>query len=304
MAVAAAVVLLCLILLCRRRMKARKLASTRVHADLSRARWSSRRGSFDKGRVRALEGEVEWDPEQPHYYFLTRLAVLDCKSTSLPHMQQLRSEQLLKRKTVDIADAYRGAGFVKKVLFVSHRWEAPGVPDSTGTQLRAIQAHLRAHPALEFVWFDYACMAQNTAGVTRSRFEQKEFELMLNAITDLYLTSHVLIIMDNTYVTRFWTLMEAWCAMMTTSESGVRAASEAEKRYTIACIHEADPEFDVPKLVRKLSKKTPGEVRRTAVHCTALRSTARRPVPRCSLRAAPLRSTSLRFTSLLFTSGR
>ena len=32
---------------------------------------------------------------------------------------------------------------------------------------------------------------------------------MLAAIADLYLTSHVLILLDNTYMARFWTQFEA-----------------------------------------------------------------------------------------------
>ena len=40
-----------------------------------------------------------------------------------------------------------------QVLFVSHRWEDQGSPDGTGAQLRALQAHLRANPAIEFVWY-------------------------------------------------------------------------------------------------------------------------------------------------------
>ena len=60
---------------------------------------------------------------------------------------------------------------------------------------------------------------------------------------DLYLTSNVLIILDNTYMTRFWTLMEAWYSMKNVSADGVKPASEAEKRYTIACIHNAEPKF-------------------------------------------------------------
>ena len=44
---------------------------------------------------------------------------------------ELRAANALRKKTVDIADAYRGAGLVKKVLFVSHRWEMQGAPDGT-----------------------------------------------------------------------------------------------------------------------------------------------------------------------------
>ena len=107
---------------------------------------------------------------------------------------------------------------------------------------------------------DYACMAQRDASGHRSASDEAEFQCMLAAIADLYLTSHVLILLDNTYMARFWTLMEAWCAMMTATSGGVRASTEAERRYTITCIHEADPDFSRPMLVKKLSTKSPAEV--------------------------------------------
>ena len=49
-----------------------------------------------------------------------RQVVLECTAASLPRMQELRAANALRKKTVDIADAYRGAGLVKKVLVVSH----------------------------------------------------------------------------------------------------------------------------------------------------------------------------------------
>ena len=47
----------------------------------------------------------------------------------------------------------------------------------------------------------------------RSQVELVEFSSMLSCIADLYLTTKVLILLDNSYVGRFWTMMEAWCAM-------------------------------------------------------------------------------------------
>ena len=94
----------------------------------------------------------------------------------------------------------------------------------------------------------------------RSAADQAEFELMLPKITDLYLTARVHILLDTTYASRFWTLMEAWCAMMATTVDGVRAATEAERRFTIECLHNADPNFDKPKLISFLSQKTPEEM--------------------------------------------
>ena len=83
---------------------------------------------------------------------------------------------------------------------------------------------------------------------------------MLSAIADLYLTAQVFILLDNAYLSRFWTLMEAWCSMMALTKDGVRKAEDAERRYTIQCLHNADPEFDAPKLIKMLSTKSPEEV--------------------------------------------
>ena len=51
------------------------------------------------------------------------------------------------------------------------------------------------------------CMPQSGPagrGDDRTRTEKEDFDKMLNAITDLYLTTRVLILLDNTYIGRFW----------------------------------------------------------------------------------------------------
>lgn len=51
------------------------------------------------------------------------------------------------------------------------------------------------------------CMPQRdpaNPAAERTADEQREFDLMLGSIADLYLTARVLIILDTTYVTRFW----------------------------------------------------------------------------------------------------
>ena len=107
----------------------------------------------------------------------------------------------------------------------------------------------------------YSCLPQKAAGGEgRTPEESEQFQLMLNGIADLYLTARVLILLDNSYVSRFWTMMEAWCSMLTTTVEGVRDSSEEEQRFTIMCIHNAIEEFDRPKLIKKLKSKTPDEV--------------------------------------------
>jgi hypothetical protein len=83
---------------------------------------------------------------------------------------------------------------------------------------------------------------------------------MLAAIADLYLTARVLILLDTSYVSRFWTLTEAWCSMQTVTSEGLRPATEAERRYTISCIHNATAETTEKGLVDLVSKKTPDEM--------------------------------------------
>ena len=77
--------------------------------------------------------------------------------------------------------------------------------------LAAVQAHLREHPEVQWVWYDYWCMPQKNSKDEddRTPVEKAEFVSMLSCIADLYLTTRVLIILDNTYIGRFWTMTEA-----------------------------------------------------------------------------------------------
>jgi hypothetical protein len=145
-------------------------------------------------------------------------------------MQELRDSKLLEKMAVDLNEAFQGTGLIQNILFVSHRWEDWATPDETGAQLAALQAHLRADPEVQYVWFDYACMPQRSSGCPpdkddRTPAEKAEFDLMLSAIADLYLTAKVLILLDTMYRTRFWTTMEGWCSMQqVTSGEGDRPA--------------------------------------------------------------------------------
>ena len=177
-------------------------------------------------------------------------------------MQTLRKDGHLTKKKIPLASAFHepafsGGGIMSNILFVSHRWEEPHQPDVKGEQLEAIKEYLKAHPNIEWVWFDYSSMPQ---GDDRTVMEKAEFKLMLAAITDMYLTAHVLILLDGSSASRFWPLMEAWCSMQTVTSDGLRRATEAQRRYTIKCIHRATDKHDGEGLVDKVSTKTPHEM--------------------------------------------
>ena len=217
------------------------------------------------------EMECEWSDEAPYFYFIPAQVVRDCKTRSLPPMQALRAVGNLEKKKVRLAKAFKGEGVIKKILFVSHRWEEPGRPDVKGVQLEAIQAYLKEHLEIKWVWFDYSSMPQKVGGIdTRTLKEKAEFQLMLSAIADLYLTAQVLILLDGSYASRFWTLTEAWCSMQTATQDGLHnSISKTEEadftgsdvqvgsRCTIKCIHNAAKETTSTGLVDLVATKTP-----------------------------------------------
>ena len=210
--------------------------------------------------IKKLRRQV-WDKDAPSFYFIPAKWVRACSTTSLPRMQTLRKDGHLEKRSVPLASAFRGEGIIKHILFVSHRWETPNQPDVNGEQLNAIKKYLEAHPDIEWVWFDYSSMPQKVDGFDdRTVMEKAEFQLMLAAIADLYLTAHVLILLDGSYASRFWTLTEAWCSMQTATPEGLRPATKAERRYTISCIHNATAETTEKGLVDLVSKKAPKEM--------------------------------------------
>jgi hypothetical protein len=205
-----------------------------------------------------------WDDDAPSFYFIPAEWVCKHGTKSLPRMQTLHEVDILTKIKIPLASAFRdpafcGGGIMKNILFVSHRWGVPAQPDVDGEQLKAIKVYLEAHPDIKWVWFDYSSMPQ---GDDRTPKEKAEFDLMLAAIADLYLTARVLILLDGSYASRFWTLTEAWCSMQTVTPEGLRPAKEAECRYTISCIHNATTETTAKGLVDLVSKKTPDEMYR------------------------------------------
>ena len=203
-----------------------------------------------------------WDDDAPSFYFIPAEWVRACGTKSLPRMQTLHKDGHLTKMKIPLASAFRepafcGGGIMANILFVSHRWEDKNKPDGDGEQLKAIKAYLEAHPDIKWVWFDYSSMPQ---GDDRTVMEKAEFQLMLAAIADLYLTANVLILLDGSSASRFWPLMEAWCSMQTVTSDGLRPAKEGERRYTIKCIHTATDKHDGAGLVDKVSTKTSHEM--------------------------------------------
>ena len=84
---------------------------------------------------------------------------------------------------------------------------------------------------------------------------------MLAHVNEIYLCTSVLAIIDVSYVSRFWTMFEAWCGFQMFSSEGLSYASEKDLRMTMVCVHSAKEMDHFEKNVEKAFKdKTPSQV--------------------------------------------
>ncbi|KOO31756.1 trafficking protein particle complex 8 [Chrysochromulina tobinii] len=164
------------------------------------------------------------------FWFVNADSLRRAAKPSLPMMQTLRTQEphRLVQKTIGFIEGVNGA--YKNILVVSHRWETPTDPDPDGAQAWAVQAYLKAHPEIDAVWFDFSSMPQ---GAKKTLRESAEFKEMLPNINLLYLTCSVLILMDRTYMSRFWTQFEAYLSMRAITSDGLTNALDPQARVTI-----------------------------------------------------------------------
>ena len=174
------------------------------------------------------------------FWFVKAEHVRQAPATSLLKLQHLRATrpEWLVHKPVSFVDGLRGA-YAGSILVVSHRWESPGEPDELGVQLAAIQQFLADHPEVELVWYDYWCMPQ---GPNKSALDKMEQKVMLPNINLLYLFGQVLVLLDISYVSRFWTSFESFLAMRKVTRDGLvtLSGSELQARMSIMCLHNAN----------------------------------------------------------------
>jgi hypothetical protein len=74
--------------------------------------------------------------------------------TSLPHMQALQQDhpEIFTVHPISRHSSYRGE-YRDAFCAVSHAWDLPGAPDSTGVHLAKIRAFLDAHPRVKWIWY-------------------------------------------------------------------------------------------------------------------------------------------------------
>uniref|UniRef100_A0A7S3TBT1 Uncharacterized protein n=1 Tax=Emiliania huxleyi TaxID=2903 RepID=A0A7S3TBT1_EMIHU len=199
------------------------------------------------------------------FFMLSADFVRQFPGKSLPFFQEIRddytTEEPLVEVALDYADVVKGT-HIETTLAVSHRWMQPDDPDPDGEQLKALKGFLNspAGKKIERVWIDSACMPQDHPKGSRSAEDAAAFKRMLKEVNRLYLGTTVLILLDLSYVSRFWTQFESWLSMQFVTPDGLKpAVGTKNERHHIVCIQNAAEQSELHEkmLIQSWATKTP-----------------------------------------------
>ena len=90
-------------------------------------------------------------------------------------LRRTKPEWIVQKRT--FAEACRGA-YKGKFLKVVYRWETMDHPDPSGVQWLALQKHVRDHPEIRWVWYEFLACRK----VDKTPEEQQEFKTMLTHV--------------------------------------------------------------------------------------------------------------------------
>ena len=142
------------------------------------------------------------------FWFLKASFVQSFRGKKLPFFQEIRASHpdALVQLTITYTEVVCGEHVAKR-LAVSHRWMKADDADPDGEQLRTIKQFLASDEGkpFELVWLDAQCMPQDQPQGSRTADDTVAFKTMLSQVNMLYLGTSVLILLDLSYVSRFWT---------------------------------------------------------------------------------------------------
>ena len=240
--------------------------------------------------------ESEGLDDECEFYFI-KASYIRGTTSALPTLHCLLEEapEAVAKRRISRRAAIRGE-YTDKYVCVSHRWEKKTAPDVKGAQAAAIRTYLSEHETIEEVWYDYSCMFQgkrtreeqaefdamlpeinllyacsgsSTAAPPSPLHQPTLFtenralclcvrSLLACCCCCRYLSMRVLVLMDLSTLSRFWTQLEAWMAMQEMTPDGLRPARSWNRRWSVMCLHNAPPSH-AQTLVEMWRDKTPDE---------------------------------------------
>ena len=118
------------------------------------------------------------------FWFVSARVLIASVDRTLPSFNELRErgEGFLTEHLITRENSFK-CQYADSFLAVSHRWLGGEgqPPDTDGVQLKKIREYLRAHPNVEWVWFDYWCMPQDR----RTPEEKKDLVIMKNDLVTM-----------------------------------------------------------------------------------------------------------------------
>lgn len=146
-------------------------------------------------------------------------------------------------KDVRFKDIVSGEAF-RDHLVISHRWQQLGHPDPNGEQLQEIRTYLQANIEVRFVWLDFWCLPQGK----RDNAAETHFRNALDKVYLLFLGFPILILLDFSYMGRFWTSYEFFLSTREIEHSGELVQAASNSRTKIVCMGAVDDVIREPML--------------------------------------------------------
>jgi len=165
-----------------------------------------------------------------HDFFFVLASKLKSSSGPLPRFQDLQGTGWLVTSRVSIHNVVDGS--MRSAAAVSHVWLTTEHPDPEGEQADVIREFLHKRPEIEVIWVDWCCLPQ---GKEKTVVEQDFFSQSLKAVNLVYLALNVIIVLDSTYLARFWPQFEAFLSFQQVDSSGLKPLPANLSRNAILC---------------------------------------------------------------------
>ena len=220
------------------------------------------------------------------FWWVDARALRECKDVTLPKLQVLcKRDGFLYKKKITRRNSVQGA-YIAEYLTISHRWlggfdQPPSWTPSESTFLSILTSNGSGLSAYRVLCSNlsiphhdccpncrrspflcscagHRCSYWSMPQGKRSVAESVEFKHMLNHANLLYLGTRVLVLLDLSYIGRFWTLFEAWLSMQTAHPEGLKPSTSKEQRFDIVPIHGAN-KITGESLKIMWAEKTPHE---------------------------------------------
>jgi len=168
-------------------------------------------------------------------------------------LRGLMHRGVVKLITISLRSAFSNE-LLDEFLSVSHRWDSPACADPSGKQYHCIRDYVLNNVKVKFVWVDSWCLPQGS----RTDKDALVFAKTLPHINLLYLTTKVLLLVDLSYLSRFWTQFEAWLSLQTCTSTGLVHESGRQSRASLVRLHNAPPSME-DALFSMWANKTPAQ---------------------------------------------